>query len=149
VYGAFALMAEKTHRVVIDVDSGTPPHWQKHANSFTEWLESQVENFQLLSSCWFAAQAPALTDGALRLLRQHFDEGIQTYTWPGKTNYRFYNDRSNLLLWSNDNQCDWWVAPRSIELLAKALDEIEGVGNIGKHLYAIDERHESMLRAWR
>jgi hypothetical protein len=36
--------------VVVDVDSGTPPRWQVCAHSFTDWLRSQIDNFQVLKS---------------------------------------------------------------------------------------------------
>jgi hypothetical protein len=64
-------------------------------------------------------------------------EGPQTYGWPGKTNYRFYNARSRLLLWDGDEQCDWSIQPTSAELAAAALDEIEEIAGIGDNLYAL------------
>jgi hypothetical protein len=73
--------------VVVEVDSGTPPRWQLCAERFSDWLGSQVENFRVLKSSRFVAQAPALYDSVVRLLRQHFEEGMQTHAWPGETNY--------------------------------------------------------------
>jgi hypothetical protein len=135
--------------VVVEVDSGTPPRWQLCAERFSDWLGSQVDNFRVLKSSWFVAQAPALTDSILRLLRQHFEEGLQTHAWPGETNYRFCNSRSELVLWSTKGQSDWWIAPRSADMAAAALDEIEEVAGIGKNLYAPWEQHEGQLRTWR
>jgi len=82
-------------------------------------------------------------------LRHRFEEGPQTYGWPGDTNYRFYNTRSRLLLWDGDGQCDWWILPRSAELAAAALDEIEEIAGIGDGVYAVQARHEQIVRQWR
>jgi hypothetical protein len=135
--------------VVVEVDSGTPPRWQLCAERFSDWLGSQVENFRVLKSSWFVAQAPALSDSVVRLLRQHFEEGMQTHVWPGETNYRFCNSRSELVLWSTKGQSDWWIAPRSPDVVAAALDEIEEVAGIGKNIYAPREQDEETLRIWR
>ena len=135
--------------VVVEVDSGTPPRWQLCAERFSDWLGSQVDNFRVLKSSWFVAQASALTDNIMRLLGEHFEEGLQTRAWPGETNYRFCNSRSELVLWSTKEQCDWWIAPRSADTAAAALDEIEEVAGIGKSIYAPWEQHEELLRIWR
>jgi hypothetical protein len=78
-----------------------------------------------------------------------FEEGPQTYGWPGKTNYRFCNARSRLLLCDGDEQCDWSIQPASAELAAAALDEIEEIAGIGDNLYALRDQHEQALRQWR
>jgi len=135
--------------VVVEVDSGTLPRWQLCAEHFSDWLGCQVENFRVLQSSWFVAQAPELTDNIVGFLRQHFEEGMQTHAWPGETNYRFFNSRAELILWSTKGQCDWWIAPRSADLVATALDEIEEIAGIGRVIYAPREEHEGLLRIWR
>lgn len=87
-----------------------------------------------------------LSPEVLSRLRRCFEEGPQTYGWPGKTNYRFYNARSRLLLWDGDEQCDWSIQPESAELAAAALDEIEEIAGIGDNLYALRDQHEQTLR---
>jgi hypothetical protein len=67
----------------------------------------------------------------------------------GKTNYRFYNARSRLLLWDGDEQCDWSIQPASAELAAAAVHEIEEIVEIGDDLYALRDQHEQTLRQWR
>jgi hypothetical protein len=135
--------------VVVDVDSGTPPRWQLCAHSFTDWLRSQIDNFQVLKSSWFVAQAPALTDGVVNLLRTHFEEGVQTRAWPGEMNYYFSNSLCKLVLWSTKVQCDWWIAPRSADVTFAALDQIEEVAGIGSRIYAPREECGELLRRWR
>lgn len=74
---------------------------------------------------------------------------MQTHAWPGETNYRFCNSRSELVLWSAKGQSDWWIAPRAVDVVAAALDEIEEVAGIGKNIYAPREQDEETLRIWR
>jgi len=136
-------------QVVVEMDCAVPPVWQKCADRFTDWLESQVENFRLFDSCWFSADGPELTDETLSLLRQNFEEGIRTYAWPGKTNYRFFNDRSSVLLWNLDGMCSWWIAPKSAEHVVAALDEIAEIAGIEKDLSGTKDQYEEMVGTWR
>jgi hypothetical protein len=104
----WAIRLDDAHdpRVFVEVDSGSPPKWQLAAASFSQWLTCQIEDKRLMDSASFGAQAPEIDDAALRLLRRNFDEGQSTFAWPGKTNYRFFNTRSRLLLWNTGGQCD-------------------------------------------
>jgi hypothetical protein len=135
--------------VVVEVDSGTPPRWRRCADRFSCWLKCQVLDCNLWQSSWFFAQAGPLSPEVLSRLRRCFEEGPQTYGWPGKTNYRFYNARSRLLLCDGDEQCDWSIQPASAELAAAALHEIEEIAGIGDNLYALRDQHEPTLRQWR
>jgi hypothetical protein len=135
--------------VVVEVDSGTPPQWQRCADRFSCWLKCQVLDQNLWESSWFFAQAAPLSTEVLSRLRRSFEEGPVTYGFPGDTNYRFHNARSRLLLWHGDDQCDWSIQPTSAELAAAALDEIEEIAGIGDNLYALRDEHEQALRQWR
>jgi hypothetical protein len=135
--------------VVAEVDSGTPPQWRRCADRFSCWLKCQVLDRTLWQSSWFFAQAYPLSPEVLSRLRRCFEEGPQTYGWPGETNYRFYNARSRLLLWDGDEQCDWSIQPASAELAAAALDEIEEIAGIADKLYGLEDQHEQALRQWR
>jgi hypothetical protein len=82
--------------VVVEVDSGTPPRWRRCADRFSCWLKCQVLDRTLWQSSWFFAQAAPMSPEVLSRLRRCFEEGSQTYGWPGETNYRFYNaDRAS------------------------------------------------------
>jgi hypothetical protein len=134
--------------VVVEVDSGIPPRWQMCADRFSGWLKCQVLDHGVLRSCCLAAQTHPLSVEALSRLRHRFEEGPQTYGWPGSTNYRFSNARSCLLLWDGNDRCDWWILPRCAEPAA-ALDEIEEIAGIGDNLYALRDEHDQMLQRWR
>jgi hypothetical protein len=135
--------------VVVDVDSGTPPRWQLCSHGFTDWLRSQINNFRVLQSSWFVAQAPALSDGVVDLLGRCFEEGSRTYAWPGETNFYFSSSLSELVLWSTKHQCDWWIAPRSADVTLAALDKIDEVAGIGRNIYAPRTQYEELLGRWR
>ena len=146
---AVHLDADDDPPVVVEVDSGTPPQWRRCADRFSLWLKCQVLDRSLWRSSWFSAQAVPLRPGVLGELRRRFEEGPQTYGFPGDTTYRFRNARSRLLLWDGHDQCDWTILPTSAELAAAALDEIEEIAGIGANLYAPQEQHEQALRQWR
>jgi len=135
--------------VVVEVDSGTPPRWKRCADRFTVWLQSQVQDKNLLDLVMFAAQADPLDAAVLAELRQRFEEGPQTYGWPGTVNYRFFNDDCRLLLWDWDRQCDWSITPRSAELVPAVLDEVEATAGLGRSLYGINDRDRGALQRWR
>jgi hypothetical protein len=146
---AICLDAGEDPPVVVEVDSGTPPRWQRCADRFSGWLKCQVQDHGFWELCWFAVQADPLSTEVLSRLRGRFEEGLQTYAWPGQTNYRFCNARSRLLLWDGNKQCDWWIEPRSVGLATAALDEIEEIAGIGDNLYGLRDYHEQTLRRWR
>jgi hypothetical protein len=134
--------------IVVDVDSGSPPKWELCADSFTNWLACQFWDWGHPE--WsFAANGRPLDQEVLSSMRQHFDEGLQTWAWPGKVNYRFINGRSKLLVWSGEDQCDWWLAPTAPDFTFDALDEIERIAGIGAILYALGDQFESVLDEWR
>jgi hypothetical protein len=134
--------------VLVEVDSGSPPQWQLCAERFSEWLKCQVHDRRLFGSSWFAAQALPLSSHVLAELRRRFDEGSQTYAWPGNTNYRFSNARAQLLLWNADGQCDWHIAPRTSDVAIAALDEIDEIAGVGGVLYPLREEFSGILHQW-
>ncbi len=134
--------------VVVEVDSGTPPHWRECADRFSDWLACQVEDASLLETYWFTAKGPPLDDVVLVQLHERFSAGTQTSCWPGSWNYRLQNEHVRLLLWNSDGQCDWWVAPKSANVAFAALDDIEAIAGIGRSLTAPKDEHGEVLRAW-
>jgi hypothetical protein len=135
--------------VAVRVDDQSSPDWQRCAERFSDWLKCQIRDSQLLAQYWFAAQVPPLTAIVLSALRERFEEGLQTRAWPGETNYRLSNARSQILLWSTTDHCDWKVLPRSGEMAAAALDEIDAISGVGSSLYALTPSSESVLRRWK
>jgi SMI1-KNR4 cell-wall len=136
--------------VVIEVDSGSPPQWQLTAPTFTQWLSCQVEDKRMLEAASFAAQAPGLDDSALAFIRRNFSEGKRTFAWPGETNYRFSNDRSQLLLWNSEGfACDWWISLARDAGVNEAIDELAVIPGLAHALYSICDKHSEELQAWK
>ncbi len=134
--------------VFIEVDSGSPPKWQRMAETFTSWLKCQVEDKILLESAVVAAQAPPLTDDNLKLLQRNFEAGDETFAWPASRNYRFTNKQCRLLLWAGEDQCDWWISPAPGVDLSSALDELGRFSGLSKELYTLDGEHDKTLKDW-
>jgi len=136
-------------RVLVEVDSGTPPQWQTAAESFTLWLECQVQDRAPPSIGVLGAQAPELDDGGLALLRSSFKQGPTTYAWPGRQNYRFSNACMELVLWNADGQCDWWISLLPGARFGEALDRLRGIPGLMEAIYALDDEHRALLSEWK
>ena len=135
--------------VVVEVDSGTPPHWRECADRFSDWLACQVEDALLLEACWFGAKGPPLDDSVLVDMHERYSAGEQSSVWPGAWNYRFHDDKVRLLLWNSESQCDWWIAPKSADVAMDVLDDLDAIASIGRALYAPKDEHAEALRQWR
>jgi hypothetical protein len=136
-------------RVFIEVDARGEPDWKLMADNFTDWLTCQAEDHRLLRSASFAAQAPELDGDGLQLLRRSFQEGLATFAWPGRVNYRFSNSRSRLILWNNEGQCDWWIALAPGASIDDALEELSIFPGLADGLYAIRDDHAQALKEWK
>jgi SMI1/KNR4 family protein SUKH-1 len=136
-------------RVFIEVDAQGRPEWQLTATTFTDWLASRVKDHLLLESASFAAQAPELDDDGMDLLRRRFQEGYATFAWPGRVNYRFSNAHADLLLWSNEGQCDWWIKLMPDAQIDDALDQLSNIQGLVQALYVIGEGDVKILQAWK
>jgi hypothetical protein len=110
--------------VVIEIDSGTPPTWEIAASSFSEWLHHQVHDRKVIDSAMFSAQAPPLSPDTPRQLAQALSPGPETFGWPAAVTHRFSSHHGSLLLWSGDDQSDWWIAPRSLDAARALLDAL-------------------------
>jgi hypothetical protein len=146
---AISLHAPDDPPVLIDVDSGCPPRWQRCADRFSDWLNCQVWDHQLLEGCWFGAQAPELSADAIAVLNRDFDARVQTHAWPGRTNYRYSNPCCEILLWNSTGQSDWWIKPMSADSAIEVIDELDHIAAVGRHLYSLRPSREWLLDKWK
>jgi hypothetical protein len=97
--------------VMIEVDSGCPPLWIHHADSFTEWLQSVMFDGSIRKRCRWQAQAARLSETDRTKLSTRFIRSITTYAWPGETNLRFSSPDGTLLIHDTHARSDWYLAP--------------------------------------
>jgi hypothetical protein len=64
-----------------------------------------------------------------------FKEAIRTHGWPGHTQYRFAHGETAILIWSSENQADWFVAAKDESGLEAALVAIWELDEVGKSFY--------------
>lgn len=99
--------------VLVEVDGQDPPIWKTAAESFSMWLRCQVEDQLVLAQATLGGQAGPLSDEVRSALLRIFSAAPSTSAWPAREILRFRNDLGALLLWNDEEQCDWWVAPAS------------------------------------
>lgn len=145
---AVPLDGSEDPEVMIEVDSGNPPTWQHASPSFSTWLRCQVLDRRLLDKALFAAQAEPLDEPTLAALERAFDEEPRTFAWPGRTQYRFRSTLGELLLWAADDQCDWWIAPASVDTARVLLDTLPLTAEFSDWLYALQPEGEAVLDNW-
>ncbi|HEY3496077.1 MAG TPA: SMI1/KNR4 family protein [Polyangiaceae bacterium] len=134
--------------VQVEVDSGDPPTWQACAEHFSTWLYCQVFDRKLLESAMFAAQAEPLAPAVLRELGASMMEGPRTRAWPGRENIRLRCELGEVLLWSGDDQCDWWIAPRSPDTATALLDRLRLSAAFEAWLYPLRDAGREALQRW-
>ena len=146
---AVALDTGDDPEVLVEVDSGNPPTWRHAAETFSLWLRTQVLDHQLLERALFAAQAEPLSAAALAGLEAAFDQGPRTFGWPGETVYRFHSSLGFLLLWAGIDQCDWWIAPTTVDTATALLDALPLASGVGGRLYELKPVAKALLHEWR
>ncbi|MFN7925395.1 MAG: hypothetical protein U0Q16_35175 [Bryobacteraceae bacterium] len=87
-----------------------------------------------------------LSPEAVRVLERTFRAESKTYGWPGSTQYRFEGDRCGILIWSGENQADWFVGAQSEAALEACLQSIWNLDNTGPAFYGSSPRGERVLR---
>lgn len=76
------------------------------------------------------AQAPELARSELGYLRARLSRAVATAGWPGSQQYRFEGRGVQVLQWSQQGQCDWWIsaaAEDSLRAFAAGLLELPGL----------------------
>ncbi len=87
--------------------SGTTPYAPDLATYVRtrKWDKECLDSAPLLQ-----AQGAALDERTASFLRSRFSELDPTFGWPCAANYRFETDGVPVMLWSDDEQCDWWIS---------------------------------------
>jgi hypothetical protein len=91
------------------------------------------------------AQAVELDARSLEMLRAWYDERPSTTGWPGATQYRFEGDGLSILLWSDVDQCDWWISSARPDRLTEAVERLMSLSNLRTSLWANDVSGEVLL----
>jgi hypothetical protein len=134
--------------VVVEIDSGSTPGWKPCGASFSAWLYCQVLDRKVLDSALFAAQAEPLSAEVLSKLVTVMTERPRTHAWPARDNIRLHCDLGDVLLWSGEDQCDWWIAPRSSSMAFQLLDTLPLATGFDGWLYALNDAARPLLQDW-
>jgi hypothetical protein len=84
------------------------------------------------------AQAAPLDDETLAVLRTRLGPLPSTLGWPGRSTLRFEADDLQVMLWSDLDQCDWWVSGNQ-RAVAGILPQLMTLSSLSNSLWSNDE----------
>ena len=133
--------------VIVDYDTGFREH-TLCAPSFSSHVYSWVWDytFVLHRELTVQAQNGPLSGEAWAFLRAHFAAGPETHGWPGRNQYRFEGSNQWILIWADDKQADWWLAAEDSDDLARLIESVWDVDQVGRSLWSHREEGELILR---
>jgi len=132
--------------VYVDVDSGGA-EWHLLATTFSAYVYSCVWDYKRVfqEPALVQAQNGPLSSSALGSLCASFGREVQTHGWPGSTQHRFTGNRQAILIWSAENQADWFVAASDTAGLEAALKQVWELDTVGESLYHGSEVGKTVL----
>ena len=132
--------------VYVDVDSGGR-EWQLLVPTFSAYVYSCVWDYSRVfrQLGLVQAQSMPLTPSAVETLSATFTEELRTHGWPGCTQYRFSGDQCAVLIWSSEDQADWFVSASDSITLEKTLKKVWNLDQVGKALYDCSDIGKTVL----
>jgi hypothetical protein len=136
--------------VLVDVDSDGK-EWHLLAPRFSSYVYSCIWDYRKVfgRAAIVQAQNGVLSRGALAVLSTKFAAELQTYGWPGSTQYRFDGGDAAILIWSSADQADWFIAASSAGRLKRTVADLWLLDGIGAALYGCSAIGEAVLRELR
>ena len=143
---AIALDGSEDPPVFVEVDSGGK-EWQLLAPTFSAYVYSCVWDYRQVFGrpALVQAQNGTLSRAALDGLAGVFTEELQTHGWPGSTQYRFTNGTAAILIWSAEEQADWFIASSDATTLEIAVVAVWELDSVGKSLYDCSQIGKAVL----
>ncbi|HXW01112.1 MAG TPA: hypothetical protein VEC93_22050 [Anaerolineae bacterium] len=124
--------------------------WMPHADRFSTFVYTRVWDWdEARRSCSLGAQDVNLNRNDIEFLQENFEEGPRTYSWPGKTNYRFSDDQTRIIIWDEEEQADWYIFSQSAEALLKTAKCVWQCGKLKDTLHDLDDCGRKVLRTLR
>jgi hypothetical protein len=134
--------------VYVNVDDNG---WNLQASTFSDYVYSCIWDYAVVFAkpALVQAQNEPVSDDALNTLADELTEQLRTYGWPGCTQYRFAGDRKAILIWSAENQADWFVSADDADALRRILQTIWDLDAVGQSLYDCSEIGKTVLEGLR
>ncbi len=133
--------------VIIKFDSD----WLPYADNFSTFIYIRIWDLEWADiSHSLGAQDINLSQKDIKFLQNNFEEGPCTYSWPGKTNYRFFYEQTRIIIWDDEEgQADWYIFSQSAESLQKTTKCVWQCGKLKERLYDLDTGGREVLRILR
>jgi hypothetical protein len=132
--------------VYVDVDSnGT--QWTIHAPTFSAYIYACVWDYAsvLFQPALVQAQNQPFATEAVNQLRAFCSEQLRTFGWPGNAQHRFEGEDWSVLIWSGEDQADWFIGAGDADSLETALRLVWNIDGVGKSLYDCSEIGAAVL----
>lgn len=125
--------------VYVDVDSDGR-EWHLLASKFSAYVWTCVWDHKIVlqRAALVQAQSAPLPADALSQLQKTFRSEAITHGWPGSTQYRFQGDGFAILVWSSENQADWFLSGENEPALEHGLSAISRIDSVGVAFYRVD-----------
>jgi hypothetical protein len=132
--------------VYVDVDSDGA-EWQLLAETFSTYVSTCVWDYRVVlgQPALVQAQARPIKRQTLLTLAASFDERPRTYGWPGSVQYRFAGSQNGILIWSGEDQADWFVGGADAIALESALRIVWDLDGVGKSFYDCSDLARGVL----
>jgi hypothetical protein len=132
--------------VLVDVDSGGTA-WQLLAQTFSTYVYTCVWDYHVVlrRPALVQAQNGPISPQSLRDLAILFDEGPRTFGWPGSAQYRFAGSHLGVLIWSAEDQADWFVGAADATSLESALRLVWELDAVGLSFYDCSKIGDEIL----
>ena len=102
--------------VVVQWRDDDPTEWQTVTARFSDfiyfWIWDHARTYYHIQ-----AIGKPLSETDLQVLRDHYHELLSTATWPEMTNYRFVEADRRLLIWTGEDQANWYLWSDNLETL--------------------------------
>lgn len=121
-----------------DLDGG---HWRQVSPTFSAYVRACVRDYRVVVGrpALVAAQNGPVSPRAIESLRRSLIEREATFVWPGDPTYRFEGAGFGVLVWSSQDQANWFVGATDLACLVTALRLIWELDMVGPKLYDCSE----------
>lgn len=122
--------------VCVDVDSGGR-EWHVLASTFSAYVRTCIWDYKVVlqQAALLQAQGGPLSPVAVQQLESICRPEPMTRGWPGSTQYRFQGDGFAILIWSSEDQADWFLSGESEASLQEGRRAIAHIDKIGQAFY--------------
>lgn len=135
-FWAIPLNGEDDPPVVVSEELKPSAIWHPYVETFSAFVYTCVWDSLLINpeDQMFGCKE-FLLPTELNFLRERFDEGPRTYTFPGAVSYRFFSGKQRILIQETGGQASWYFAADSDAALKQLVEQVLQCETLKRDLY--------------